>query len=238
MANQEGSAQKDDFIVVCRTPDVCKSPVAPTPHQIVGKLDQAILISPIPNGKGLVNFKSKPVFTMASRVATVVGDDAGIGGGVISGVNKGMCRPIRNQATKVNCNGAQVVRHDTEFGMNSAGPDGPPNTFGKLVYQGAMQSAPVPASGTIPPGANSIVAAENPGELGCLGDLSSISGSVGGLGDVVGLAQRAYNLATTDWSNPMAALGAIGGLGGMLGMKSLANTAALAQKAYGLARTD
>ena len=232
MASQEGTAKSAQFIVICTAPDVCKSPGAPVPYQIVAFLSQSVFTSPN------VRFKGVPAFDMASRVATVIGDEAGIGGGVVSGVFKGFCRPITPVPT-VRTNGFPTCRHDyTQFLMNCAGPDGPANTIGKVVYLGAMLSAPVGPGGSLPSGANSIVAAESPGELGCLGSLDSIPGMGGGLSDIVGLAQKAYNLAKTDWSNPMAALGAIGGLAGMAGLGSVARTAALAQKAYGLAKTD
>jgi hypothetical protein len=102
-----------------------------------------------------------------------------------------------------------------------------------------MYFAEVGPSGTVPPGANSIVAAETPGEVGCMPGLAGLaSSSGGGLGDLVGLAQKAYGLATTDWSNPGAVLGAIGGVAGMAGFGDVAQVAGLAQQAHGLLTAD
>ena len=233
MAKQEGARQESRFVVISTCPDVCKSPTTPAPYQISGFLDKSILVSPNVRSNGV------PVFHMGSRVATVIGDEAGVGGGVVSQSIKGFCKPIV-PVTSVRVNG-QFANDSviTYMLMNGATPEGPFNTIGQLKFLGPMFFADVGPGGTVPPGANSIVAGENGAEMGCLPKLGGIGGAGGGgLGDLVGMAKKAYGLATTDWSNPSAVLGAIGGVAGMAGMGGLAQATQLAQQGYNLATAD
>jgi len=71
---------------------------------------------------------------MSSRITNVTGNEAGIGGGVVSGVNVGMCKPVENYAPTVKAEGMCLLRHDTIMEMNTAGPDGVGNVRGKIVY--------------------------------------------------------------------------------------------------------
>ena len=232
MAFEEGTAKTSDFIVKSLVPDFCLSPGAPVPYDIVGFLDESIMTSPN------VRFKGFPVFDMASRVTTVWGDELGIGGGVISGVNKGMCRPFI-PVTTVRCNGFLTCRHHkTLFFMNCAGPEGPGNTIGEVIFLGAMAPGPVGPCGVLPPNANSIVAPQTPGEIGCLPDLGSMADGLGSsIDDMVDLAQKAYQLSQVDWSNPQAALGAIAGVAGMAGFPEIADAMNMANKAVGIAKS-
>ena len=232
MAFQEGTGSSKHFVVKSLTPDWCKSPGSPVAYDIVAFLNESAMTSPN------VNFKGVPVFDMASRVTTVWGDEPGIGGGVKSGVNKGFCKPI-TPVTTVRCNGFMTCRHEhTLFEMNGASPEGPFNTIGKVMYLGAQGPGPVTPAGGVPMAANSIVASQTPGELSCLPKLDQLTSSVGGLEDIVGYAQKAYDLSQVDWSNPMAALGAIGGVAGMAGFDGVADAISMGQKASQLAQTD
>lgn len=229
MATKEGGRADGKFVVMCQTPDVCKSPGAPVPYQIAGYLDDSA-VRTSPN----VNFLGKPVFTMHSRVATVVGDEAGVGLGVMSGSHLGMCRPIDHTPT-VRANGHFVVFHrDSKFWMNCAGPDGPGNTMGRLYYLGPMFPVEVSPAGTVPD-ADPSIAAETAAEASFL---SSALDAVGGIEGAIAGAQQLYGLATTDWSNPMAVLGAVGGVAGMAGLGDVAEAVGMAQQAYALATTD
>ena len=232
MAFQEGTGSSKHFIVKSLAPDWCKSPGSPVAYDVVAFLNESAMTSPN------VNFKGVPVFDMASRVTTVWGDEPGIGGGVKSGVNKGFCKPI-TPVTTVRCNGFMTCRHEhTMFEMNGASPEGPFNTIGKVMYLGAQGPGPVTPAGGVPMAANSIVASQAPGELSCLPKLDQLTSSVGGLEDIVGYAQKAYDLSKVDWSNPMAALGAIGGVAGMAGFDGVANMANKAGQLMNLANTD
>ncbi|MFN9606523.1 MAG: DUF4150 domain-containing protein, partial [Planctomycetota bacterium] len=122
MAVNEGTRMDGQFLVMSLVPDVCKSPLVPVPYPIVGYLNQSILVSPNVRAAG------KPIFHMGSRVATVVGDEAGVGGGVMSQVFKGMCRPVVPLPT-VRVNGQRHQHHQLSFMlMNCSVPDGPFNT--------------------------------------------------------------------------------------------------------------
>ena len=233
MATQEGTGQSKHFIIKSLAPDICKSPGSPVPYDIVAFLDESMMTSPN------VNFKKVPVFNMASRVVTVWGDEEGIGGGLVSMVNKGFCKPIV-PVTTVKCNNFETCRHEhTLFLMNGASPEGPFNTIGKVEYIGAMGPGPIAPGGNLPVAANGFVAAQTPGELGCLPKLDQLAGaSSGGLGDIVGLAQQAYNLKDVDWSNPSSVLGAIGGLAGAAGFDGIADMAKQANQLANLANID
>ena len=70
---------------------------------------------------------------MNSRTDKVTGNEPGTGGGVKSGVNKGWCRPISNR-TSIFVKGHELIQNDNLYDMNCAGPEGPGNTVGRLVY--------------------------------------------------------------------------------------------------------
>ncbi len=210
------------FMVQSLCPDVCKSPVVPVPYPIVAYLDKSVMVSPNVRSNGV------PVFHMGSRVATVIGDEAGVGGGVTSMVNLGFCKPIV-PVPSVRINGQPA--NDSEITymlMNGASPEGPFNTIGQLKYLPPMYFADVGPGGTVPPG-DPGVAAETDAEGGFLGKLTDMAGKAS-VSDVVSMSKTAYGLATTDWSNPAAVLGAIGGVAGIAQMGGLAKAAQLAQK--------
>lgn len=117
--------------IVCLAPDVCLTPigssVVPIPYMIISKLEWAE--KTVSN----TSFGGQSAFTMASRTNRVTGDEAGSKGGVASGVNKGWCRPTSNKSS-FTIGGQQVIQHDCVYEMNCAGPDGPPNTLGKVQF--------------------------------------------------------------------------------------------------------
>ena len=206
MAFLEGTAQSAGFIVVSQTPDICKSPSTPIPYNIVGFLDKSIFVS------ADVRFQGFRVFDTISRVATVVGNEAGIGGGVASQTNLGMCKPVAGPSTTVFCNGNQICRHDTAiYEMNLLGSDGSSNTIGKVYYLGAMMSGPVGPKGTMPNGANGNIPTKTDAELSALDKIKN-SLSIDSIEDAVSMSQKAYDLSKVDWGNPSAALGALGGM--------------------------
>lgn len=235
MAVNEGTRMDGQFMVISLTPDVCKSPTAPVPYPIVGYLNQSILTSPN------VRMRGVPVFHMGSRVATVTGDESGVGGGVVSQVFKGMCRPVVPIPT-VRINGQFHNSHQVSLmEMNCAGPNGPANTLGHVKFIGPMYNAPVAPAGKVSM-CNPPLEAESSKEKSCLPGLDSLmpggGGSGGGLGDIVKLGQTAYGLAKTDWSDPAAALGAISGVAGMAGLGGLSKAAGLGSQVAGLATAD
>ncbi|MEM9453383.1 MAG: DUF4150 domain-containing protein [Myxococcota bacterium] len=127
----EGLRTTPKAIVINIYPDVCLTPVGslmvPVPYRIVATLDDSVKAS------SNVMIGKHFVFTVASRVSRVTGNEAGVGGGVFSGVNLGWCRPI-TFFSSVTCNGEYITMHDARFHMNCAGPEGTPNTVGKALY--------------------------------------------------------------------------------------------------------
>ncbi|MCY2967093.1 MAG: DUF4150 domain-containing protein [Planctomycetota bacterium] len=231
MAEHEGIRKDAQFLVMSICPDVCKSPLIPAPYPIVGYCDQSILVSPNVRSRGF------PVFHMGSRVATVIGDEGGTGGGVMSQMLKGFCKPVVS-TPQVRVNGQFVTYSDlTYMLMNGASPEGPFNTLGRVVFLGLMFFGDVSPGGTIPSDPNPAVSAETNAESSFLGQIQDLMGDVS-LEDLVGYGQQAYALATTDWSNPGAVLGAIGGVAGMAGLTGVAQVAGASQQAYGLATAD
>lgn len=220
MATQEGAARHKHYLVVSQAPDVCKSPSVPVPYTIVAYLSDAILTSPD------VRIRNEPVFHMQSRVAQVIGNEAGVGGGVTSGVNKGFCRPITASST-VLANGQFVCRHEhTQMDMNCAGPEGPGNTVGKLIYLGAMVPAALGPDGGALDTSMSIAPQSLLDTLGLTPE------------KIVGMTNKAVALTQVDWDNPSAVLGGIGGLVSSAGFGDFGGGLSVAGKGVGLADAD
>lgn len=125
-------------IIVSMLPDICWTPfgpiMLPIPYFIIGFCHE------VENASGTTGTQETADLTMASRLTTVYGDEPGTGGGLISGVNKGYCRPITH-STSVKVDGQFVVTNKSIFWMNCNGPDGPGNTIGKVVYLTAQDYA-------------------------------------------------------------------------------------------------
>ena len=120
--------------------------------------------------------------------------------------------------------------------MNCAGPEGPFNTIGKVIYKDASQPAAIGPDGQPPP-TDPPVVPETPLEKSFC-ETSEIGQKLMSADGVVGLAHMAPQLATMDWSNPSSALGAIGGIAGLGGLGSVAQAANLASQGVALAKTD
>ncbi|EYF02508.1 PAAR-like domain-containing protein [Chondromyces apiculatus] len=129
MADNEGLRVTGEAIVLSTTPDVCRTPptMAPVPYQILGRFSDGI------RHATTVCMTGEAVMTMDSRLTTVYGDEAGVGGGVISGVNKGYCKPVTHSTT-VTVEGHHVTYHTSIYEMNCDGPDGVGNTRGRVVF--------------------------------------------------------------------------------------------------------
>jgi Domain of unknown function (DUF4150) len=117
--------------IICLAPDVCLTPVGsaivPIPYMIVSQLAWSQKTITHSTLTGL------EAFNMKSRTNKVTGDEPGVKGGVVSGVNVGWCRPKSNKSS-VFVDGAQLIQNDNLYEMNCAGPNGASNTIGKLVY--------------------------------------------------------------------------------------------------------
>lgn len=124
---KEGSRKTSKAMVVCTTPDVCKTPMGktlpPVPYQIVANFQDSSSVS------RNVKFGGDPAFILDQSIITkVTGDEPGTGGGVSSGTNVSTVEPIE-ASRNVKANGKRIVRHDDKCKMNNS------NTFGKVVFQ-------------------------------------------------------------------------------------------------------
>lgn len=220
MANLEGTRASVDFICINTLPDVCKSPSIPVPYKIWSLFDTAV------NFSTDVNFRTKPAFHHNSRLSRVEGNEAGVGGGILSGVNKGWCRPITHSST-VRVNGHFVNYHaGTQMYMNCAGPEGPYNTLGVVVFLGNMKPGPVGPPGKIA----KCCFCCTPSLFSKLGDL------IGDMEKLIKIGKQLYKLAKTDWSDPSSVLAAIGGVAGLAGLQCLEDAAKDIKKLYDLGK--
>jgi len=146
MSDNRGTNRDAEAYVVSMAPDVCKTPLGstmvPVPYTITCKFDVAQATAT------RTRFGGQPVFTMGSYLPTVQGDEPGVGGGLISGVNLGACRPVEHSKS-VRVEGQWLVRHSDLMAMNCAGPKGTGNTYGKIVYIGVKTSARIGPDGGI-----------------------------------------------------------------------------------------
>lgn len=117
--------------VVYQAPDVCLTPsgpsMVPVPYPIVGQFSDSMATTPT------VKMTNEESFNLGSKIGTVIGDEAGVGGGVISGVNKNVCEYLTFSPT-VFAEGKNVVRHDDIMWMNNR------NTIGKVLFPIGLQA--------------------------------------------------------------------------------------------------
>lgn len=218
MATLEGSRASAEFVARNLIPDFCKAPVSVVGFQIASFFDCAV------NFSTDVRFRKQWAFHEDSRLSTVIGNKEGVGGGILSGVNFGFCRPIDGTSSStVRVNGSFVCYHEgTYVFMNCAGPEGPWNTIGKIYFLGNMLPGPVSPSCKIPKSSF----------CGFPDVMSDLQNSVGSVDKLVKNAQLLYDLAQTDWSNPSAVLGAIGGVAGIAGLQDVQAAAKKIKKTY------
>jgi hypothetical protein len=104
------------WMVISKSPDVCKTPMGsatpPIPYPIVSMLGQSTSIVPT------VNANDDPVFVYdSSYVPTVIGDQAGVALGTGSSTVGKYAWPAE-KSDSVRAGGKLVVRHDDKFEMN------------------------------------------------------------------------------------------------------------------------
>lgn len=128
MADKHGAHQTTKAYITSLTDDFCKSPTAPVGYMIWQTLDPTIQVCET------VRWQGTPLLTMAARFTSVNGNEAGVGGGVCSGVNKGWCKPVLLASSTVFAEGRELLRDGTLVEMNSSSPDGVGNVQGKLKY--------------------------------------------------------------------------------------------------------
>lgn len=119
MADLNGCRITSEAIVVGIFPDVCWTPPMnlPVPYPVIARFSDSV------RQRTTVRFGGVEAMTDFGRLSRVYGDEAGTGGGIVSGVNMGMCRP-KTASSTVRINGQRVVRHDDWIEMNCVGADG------------------------------------------------------------------------------------------------------------------
>lgn len=130
MADDKEQARRiGEALMVCKYPDVCKSPAAPVPYMIVANFSGSQLVA------NSVNATSDPTFTQLSYIQGVIGNEGGTGGGVCSGVHAGggACWAADWSHT-VRAEGQFVVRNTDPTLMNGQPSKTAPNTQGTVVY--------------------------------------------------------------------------------------------------------
>jgi hypothetical protein len=122
----EAAPARPDAMVASLYPDFCQRGSAVVGQDVVAfdSTDEA--------HSGDVLITDFPASNHNARLAQTV--PAGPGAGVASGCTGGYARPLSNTSSTVLVNGEGCVRHDSVFEMNCAGPDGPGNTLGQMVY--------------------------------------------------------------------------------------------------------
>jgi len=105
------------------TPDVCKVPAppgppVPTPFPNMADCTQAVGTST------KVKIVMAPVVTMGSKIPRSSGDEAGVGGGVVSGMNMGPCAP-KAGVPKVKIEGNDIITQLKPTGHNGSNANMP-----------------------------------------------------------------------------------------------------------------
>ena len=113
-----GARKNSIFKAVSLVPNVCKTPMGPNmvpvPYPIIADLSNSVEVAKS------VRFNGDGVFLLSDSVVTnVTGNEAGTGGGMKSGVNKGKVRATQS-ADSVRGEKKYVVGHGDECDMNLA----------------------------------------------------------------------------------------------------------------------
>ena len=104
-------------------PDICLTPAPPappipTPYPNIGMVNQA---------KGTatkVKFAGKEVVTKKSKIPRSMGDEAGVNGGIISGMNMGPVQ-FKKCSSKVKAQGQEVAHLTSITGHNGTNANAP-----------------------------------------------------------------------------------------------------------------
>jgi len=105
-------------------PDTCKVPTpagpVPTPFPNIAQLTMAI--PPTCSMKVLI--LNQPVIHQQSEIPMSSGDEAGVAGGVVSGMNMGPAKP-KVGSSKVQAEGMKIVYQTCMFGQNGSNANMP-----------------------------------------------------------------------------------------------------------------
>ena len=143
MASNKGACKESQFLAVCTTPDVCKTPVGntvvPIPYPITANLNDSMSASSNVNFGGAQAYKHDK-----SKVSKVTGDEPGTAGGVKSGTNRSIVETVEGSGS-FQVNNKPAVRHGDSCKMNNG------NTMGKVICQAPPGVAAGCGGSTNPP---------------------------------------------------------------------------------------
>ena len=146
--------------IVCLAPDVCLTgpDKIPTPYMVSDRCDHLVDYSKevFHNGRRVLLYNGPG--GASSLTQHVEGDEAGDGGGVKSGTNRGVCEPI-DHAANYRIEGRYVVRHLDKFWMNNR------NTIGEAQFQRDMQAYAAPPDDDPLPGSLRWVARDKSNDI-------------------------------------------------------------------------
>ncbi len=138
----EGIHDKDEARVVSLAPDVCLTPcggtMVPVPYNIYDLHGHDAAYTPT------VRYQGLPAMVLRSHTTHVHGDEAGTGGGVVSGTHGGICEPITFEPTVRN-EGSPAIRDGDLCWMNNK------NTIGKCVLTRSTAVNQLPRPNPNPP---------------------------------------------------------------------------------------
>ncbi len=120
MADEKATAKNAEFVLICMAPDVCWTPIGdkkiPLPYAITHTMATAQQCS------RNVFFNGKAAYLHAnSYVDNVTGDEPGVDGGVVTGVNMKVSHSQQHSPT-VYINGKPMVRTADTVLMNTKKP--------------------------------------------------------------------------------------------------------------------
>lgn len=108
-------------IATAAAPDVCLTPGPPT-GPVPMPYPNIAMSSSLASGTTTVTADGQPIAIKDSMFATSTGDEPGVGGGIVSGVNKGAAKFV-NYSMDVKIEGANVARLGDPMTMNGNGPN-------------------------------------------------------------------------------------------------------------------
>lgn len=137
---REGLRDTDAAVIVSLSPDVCKSRKRAVPYPVVEFCGHDEGYTPS------VRFTGQSAMVLRSQTTDVHGDEAGRGGGVVSGTCGGICEPI-GHAEQVFAEGSPVIRHLDRFHMNNRNTEGEAIFVRDMaVYAAPIDDDPLPGS--------------------------------------------------------------------------------------------
>ena len=117
MAENLMARKQAPWLVVCSSPDWCKTPIGsatpPVPYMVTAQMSSAVDVAKSVRANG------HPVLVLdESEVPATLGDQAGVARGVKSGTVGGKCYPAK-ASTTVRAEKRWLVRHGDSFEMNA-----------------------------------------------------------------------------------------------------------------------